>query len=380
MWDTSSLDEPRRIELAHHYVQRTRRDIENQWEGSRCFPTRESDDKTYPLSSAYRELFSRTYDFCEEVVTTGQHLDERRRRVRYWGALALLGCVMSSPAAAVAALAARREAKAFDPQRAIKPEVVRRELEAADEVLGDPDAVRRFVLDAGQRLALGITSDRRADVFRVPVDAISRESMPPAVRFAIPPAAGPTWRISFTWPTPDGAEYLGRNHPFVAALARFLMEEALEKGNGATAVRCGVVRTRAVSKLRTILLLRVRYLLEQPERATLLSEEVWVRGVEWGPRGAQPEWLPDDEALGLLAAVPDANVPLAEKQQLIASALDSWPALEEGLRAPLADRAGALRDSHSRVRRAVGQRVRQLSVAPQHPPDLLGMLLLQPVV
>jgi hypothetical protein len=90
--------------------------------------------------------------------------------------------------------------------------------------------------------------------------------------------------------------------------------------------------------------------------------------------------LPDDEALRLLAAVPDANVPLAEERQLIASALDSWPTLQEELRAPLADRAAALRDSHSRVRRAVGQRVRQLSVVPQHPPDLLGMLLLQPVV
>ena len=658
-WDTSSLDEPRRIELARHYVQRTRRDIESQWEGSRCFPTRESDDETYSLSRAYGELFSRTHGFCEEIVTTGQHLDERRRRVRYWGALALLGCVMSSPAAAVTALAARRGVAAFDPdavnhqgivepsydrvnddppagpissaistldaagqrqlrdierraealhhtrddrkltgcaelvagllrdghhpivwcryvatadyvadglrralrrdypdlrvvsitgrlgdderrakvrelacearrvlvatdclsegvnlqegfsavvhydlpwnpnrleqregrvdrygqsarvvravryfcpdspvdgvvldvllnkareihkvlgthvpvpddgetvteallnalflrratrdeavqlnfdlggareqvaalhrrwdrdvdrerinrtrfaQRAIKPGVVQRELEAADDVLGDPDAVRRFVLDAGQRLGLGITPERRSDVFRAPADTVSRESMPPAVRFAMPSAAAPTWRISFTSPTPVGAEYLGRNHPFVAALARFLMEEALEKGSGATAVRCGVIRTRAVSKLRTILLLRVRYLLEQPERATLLSEEVWVRGAVWTPRGALPEWLPDDEALELLAAVPGANVPLAEKRQLIASGLDSWPALREGLRAPLADRATALRDNHSRVRRAVGQRVRQLSVVPQHPPDLLGMLLLQPLV
>ena len=136
-WDTSSLDEPRRIELARHYVQRTRRDIENQWEGSRCFPTRDSDDKTYPLSSAYRELFSRTYDFCEEVVTTGQHLDERRRRVRYWGALALLGCVMSSPAAAVAALAARRGAKAFDPEAVDQARVVE---PSDDRVDDDPPA------------------------------------------------------------------------------------------------------------------------------------------------------------------------------------------------------------------------------------------------
>ena len=50
-------------------------------------------------------------------------------------------------------------------------------------------------------------------------------------RFALPSTAGSAWRISFTSPTPAGAEYLGRNHPFVAALARFLMEEALEKGS-----------------------------------------------------------------------------------------------------------------------------------------------------
>ncbi len=210
---------------------------------------------------------------------------------------------------------------------------MQRELEATDDVLGDPDAVRGFVLDAGQRLGLGIVADRRTDVFRVPADTASRADMPPAVRFAMPPTAGPMWRISFTSPTPDGAEHLGRNHPFVAALARFLMEEAL----------------------------------------------VWVRGAAWGPRGAQPEWLPDDEALNL-AASPDANVPPAEKRQLIAAALDFWPALQDGLRAPLADRAAALRDSHSRVRRAVSQRVRQLAVVPQHPPDLVGMLLLQPVV
>lgn len=265
-------------------------------------------------------------------------------------------------------------------QRAIKPEVVQRELEAADEVLGDPDAVRRFVLDTGRRLRLGITADRRADVFRVPLDTVSRESMPPAVRFALPPKSGAAWRVSFTSPTPDGAEYLGRNHPFVGALARFLMEEALEKGSAATAVRCDVVRTRAVPELRMILLLRVRYLLQQPDRATLLSEEVWVRGAAWVQRGAEPEWLPDDEALRLLAAVPDANVPPAEKRELVTAGLAAWPELRDGLRAPLAARADTLRESHARVRRAAGRRLRELSVVPQHPPDLLGMLLPQPVV
>ena len=43
-------------------------------------------------------------------------------------------------------------------------------------------------------------------------------------------------------------------------------------------------------------------------------------------------------------------------------------------------RGAELERSHKRVRQAVGLRVRELAVAPQFPPDLLGVLILQPVV
>jgi superfamily II DNA or RNA helicase len=106
-WNVGELEENQRIVLARHFVQRTRLDIEHTWEAAGCFPKREAADETYELSGPYRELFERTYAFCSEIVRTGEHLEERKRRVRYWGALALLRCVMSSPAAALAALANR---------------------------------------------------------------------------------------------------------------------------------------------------------------------------------------------------------------------------------------------------------------------------------
>lgn len=112
-WDTAALTEPQRIALARHFVQRTRRDIEHDWEGEHCFPQRESSDEIYRLSRPYQELFAKTYEFCSEIVRTGETLDKRQQRVRYWGALALLRCVMSSPAAAVAALETRHEALAM---------------------------------------------------------------------------------------------------------------------------------------------------------------------------------------------------------------------------------------------------------------------------
>ncbi|MBN2565437.1 MAG: DEAD/DEAH box helicase, partial [Candidatus Eisenbacteria bacterium] len=107
-WDISDLNEQRRIQLAKHFVQRTRRDIETIWEGQHCFPRRDPTDETYRLSTAYRELFEKTYAFCREMVRSGEGLEKRKQRVRHWAALALLRCVMSSPAAALAALEIRQ--------------------------------------------------------------------------------------------------------------------------------------------------------------------------------------------------------------------------------------------------------------------------------
>jgi hypothetical protein len=54
-------------------------------------------------------------------------------------------------------------------QRALRPAEVRAELEATDAVLGDPDAVRGFVLDAARWLNLAIVRDKDDKVLRVPV-------------------------------------------------------------------------------------------------------------------------------------------------------------------------------------------------------------------
>lgn len=659
-WETASLTEPQRVELARHFVQRTRRDIERDWEGEHCFPKRDSSDETYRLSPAYQELFIKTYEFCSEIVRAGEALDKRQQRVRYWGALALLRCVMSSPAAAVAALEARHHALAsgedeldfrtfvfesaedrtddeqptppvvaaeatlvaknrrrlrelgrlaksllhsphdaklarcahivasllrggFHPilwcryiatadyvaeglrqalretfpelrvvaitgrmgdeerraqveelaneprrvlvatdslseginlqhaftaalhydlpwnpnrleqregrvdryrqtaplvkairylspdsavdgvvldvllnkaleihrtlgthvpvpeesesvteavlsalflrgrktganqlqldlgleapqvaslharwerdaererinrtrfaQRALKPDEVRKELEATDAVLGDPNAVREFVLNAAQRLGLTIACDKRPEVYRVAVGPEATAALPAMVAYALPTVEGRWWRISFTSPTPEGAEYLGRNHRFVAALARFLMEDALIRHGQAVASRCGAIRTRTVPRLTTVALVRVRYLLHQPERAPLLSEEVVVVACTDAGTSSAPQWLADSEALRLLAeAKPDAEVPMAEKRALVVAALEAWPTFESALRDQIKRRTAELKASHKRVRQAVSLKVRELTVTPQLPPDLLGLLVLRPMV
>ncbi|MBI5525930.1 MAG: DEAD/DEAH box helicase [Deltaproteobacteria bacterium] len=657
-WDAAALTEPQRVELARHFVQRTRADIVKEWEGEHCFPARDPSDETYRLSKAYHQLFSKTYDFCSELVRIGKGLDRRQQRVRYWGALSLLRCVMSSPAAAAAALVTRHDALAvsgdepdfrslvfesgdertddnqptaaveqaertlpetdrrqlrelgrlakaihgtqddtklgrcaeivagllkegFSPivwcryiataeyvaeglserlrravpgirvvavtgligddereakiaeidasaprvlvatdclsegvnlqekfnavlhydlpwnpnrleqregrvdrfgqrakvvkairyfgpdnkidgvvidvllnkareihralgthvpvpeesetvteavlnalfmrgksadtrqlefdlgsavpevgalhkrwerdaerekvnrtrfaQRAIKPDEVKKELEATDSVLGDPGAVKDFVLNAAQRVGLSVSADKRPGTYRIVTGPEGTATLPEALGLVLPKPAGGKWFVSFDSPTPEGAEYLGRNHRFVAALAAYLMEDAIERHGNAAASRCGVIGTRAVSRLTTIFLLRSRYLVEQPARTPMLAEEVLVAGVVPGRRAGQHEWLTEGEALRLLAeARPDANVPMNEKRELAGLALGEWPGIQGALKARIEARAQELEKSHKRVRQAVSMRVKELAVRPQPPPDLLGLLVLQP--
>lgn len=658
-YEITTLSEPQRIDLARHFVQRTRKDIEKDWEADHCFPTRDPSDEHYHLSAAYGNLFQKCYEFCTELVRAGQTLEKRQQRVRYWAALALLRCVMSSPAAAVAALDRREGAlpetdeevdfaqnifesandqtddspptppvesaernlpendrrklrdlsrlaasiahtpddtklaecgrlvssllrqnfhpiiwcrfiatadyvaeglqrslgtefrevrvvsvtgmlsdderrvkvdelaeeprrvlvatdclseginlqeafnaalhydlpwnpnrleqregrvdrygqtlskvvktiRYFSPdnpvdgvvirvllnkareihqalgtyvpvpeesesvteavlkalffrgrtageispqlelgldlpevvelhrrwdldvarekenrtrfaQRALKPEEVRCELEATDAVLGDPDAVRLFVLNAAQRLGLQMMADRRQGVFRILVTPEARATLPAAVNAVLPVKKTGQWLVSFVSPTPEGTEYLGRNHPFVATLAQFLMEEALTKGAAARASRCGVMRTRAVSLLTTLYLLRFRFLVEQSDRTPLLAEEVQVVGYTGAT--ANPISLAQDQILSLLErAQPDANIPTEEKRELVCGALAGYNGLDATIEQTMKARAEALAESHRRIRQAVSLKVRGLAVNPQMPPDLLAVLVLQPMV
>ena len=203
--------------------------------------------------------------------------------------------------------------------------------------------------------------------------------LPDAVRYALPERKDGLWRISFDSPTPQRAEYVGRNHPFVQALARYLLEDALTRRGAATASRAGAIATRAVTQLTVLLLLRVRYLLQFPNGAPLLSEEALPLAFTRAADGS-PQWLPEDEALRLLSeAQPDANMPLDDKKRAVQAALDAYPTLENDLRAHLQARARRLEEAHKRIRQAVRLRSSELTLTPQFPPDLLGVLVLLPV-
>lgn len=99
------LTEEQRKTLAQHFIQRRRADVK-LWLGNETpFPERESAEMPYKLSKEYKSLFEDVYDFARGLVkTTTSEMSYAQRRGRYWSALALIRCVMSSPAAAIATL------------------------------------------------------------------------------------------------------------------------------------------------------------------------------------------------------------------------------------------------------------------------------------
>lgn len=96
-----------RRRLLPFIVQRRRSDVA-RWLGNETpFPQRSAREITYTLDREAQGLFESVLDFCRERVSRPGETRTARQRVRYWAAIALLRCVLSSPRAAAAVLARR---------------------------------------------------------------------------------------------------------------------------------------------------------------------------------------------------------------------------------------------------------------------------------
>lgn len=125
------FDDPRyRERLARHFVQRRRIDLTSaEWAEERAFPNHKTWDEDYRLSPAHLAFHEAVLDYCFGVVERVGG-GERERRLAFWGTLALMRCVGSSPAAALSALRNR-----------MSTEIERLEPQVFDDDGDDEDAV-----------------------------------------------------------------------------------------------------------------------------------------------------------------------------------------------------------------------------------------------
>lgn len=174
-WSVGTLTEPQRRDLAKRFVQRLRADV-RKWLGPETtFPERKPEDIPYSLSRQYEDLFQDILSFTRETVYH-EGLSERRQRVRYWAALSLLRCVMSSPAAGAAALrsAADRARSASGDAEEVDDEV--RQWEVMDPIReeGVNDTVPDTAVTAGER-DLEESERRRLQAFARKAEALAKD-------------------------------------------------------------------------------------------------------------------------------------------------------------------------------------------------------------
>jgi len=102
----SDTSNPLRAELALHFVQRRRKDID-EWQDTSIFPRRLVRDAPYRLTGEWGRFFEETREYCLGLAQKAEEEKGEAARMMWYATLALLRCISSSPAAAVRALSTR---------------------------------------------------------------------------------------------------------------------------------------------------------------------------------------------------------------------------------------------------------------------------------
>ena len=270
------------------------------------------------------------------------------------------------------AAAREKQSHTIFAQHTIKADEIEEDLKQADDAIGDQEAVEDFVVEALRHL--GVQIDRKGQGY-----ILYTTNLPPILGVSLH-EEGPV-KVSFDSPTPEGYMYLGRNHLFVEQLCQYCLALAVQHGDSDTAPsRASVIRSDDVSVKTTILLFRVRNVIEDKEDGRhVIAEEMMA----WGYRGVpgDEEFLNDEEAMQLLfTARPAVNMTPEEQRTFFENELTLiTPLQEEGdvLDSLALDRARKLVEAHERFRKLVsGSKFR--AVTPVLPMDIMGIYILLP--
>lgn len=260
-------------------------------------------------------------------------------------------------------------------QYRMKPDDVMPDLHAARDAIGSGVAVRDFMMDA-VRAYKGHASANGTVNFDF-------SETPRAMREMLQLRDDEQFKASFDLPVPDNTLYLTRTHPRVEALAKFVMDNALDNLTEGAAKRAGAIRTSAVETVTTLLLVRFRYHIityEQESERQLLAEDSQLLAFEG--LADNPTWLDGEQADLLLQAEPDANIPPQEASRRVGQVVDAYEQhLKPHVIQVAEERAEMLYEAHRRVRESSQRtafRGMRYKVEPQLPPDVLGIYVFVP--
>jgi superfamily II DNA or RNA helicase len=256
-------------------------------------------------------------------------------------------------------------------QHAIKSSEVQREVERVRAGLGTDEDLVSFLESALPLLG--------ADVNRVDGALDIDLSQAPADLKEAAPDRKERFVARASLPVTAEQEYLTRTHPMVEAVSARILDLALSEDSEASVSRCGVSRTRSVSRPTTAFLVRHRVVLtttEDGQEHPSLSEYCEFLAVD--RLDGDPEWFSDDEVEQMLEQGHLLTLADDDGSNLLQRTLDQI----DQVKARLDERAEAVSSlllaDHYRVREASRRTGVRYKAEPASTPDILGVYALMP--
>jgi hypothetical protein len=243
-----------------------------------------------------------------------------------------------------------------------------------------PDEVTQTLAERFTRDALALLSGQISDTpdgFTVRTD-----TLPHVLLDHLPPTKGATLRFHRSLPAPPGEPLLTRTDPTVEAIARFVLDAALDPllpDTARPARGAAVIRTSAVTTVTTLLVARFRVELVVPgTRRTITQVAEDAQFLAFTTSGGEISWLDTDATDRLLAASPTGNVHDGLARAQLQRALDRLPGLAEHLTRLGEQVAADAVAAHRAVRRSSRVARRGLDARLLPPPDVLGVYVYLP--
>lgn len=260
-------------------------------------------------------------------------------------------------------------------QAGIKPSAVSELLDEIRSSLGGPADAETFTRTALQ--LLGATVADTADGFSARIN-----TLPPEIRSQLPTSKDDRLHFHRSFPVPPGHHVLSRVDPAVEALSRYVLDAALDPSLPALlrpGRRAGIVRSAAVNKVTTLLVVRYRFEVKLTGSRTALTQVAEdAHFLAYTASGDTITWLDDENVDVLLTAAATGNVADSLAEAQLTKALDRLDTIQAHLDNTGRAKAEQLAGEHRNVRAATRKGSRAVSAALLPPPDVLGVYVFLP--
>lgn len=255
-------------------------------------------------------------------------------------------------------------------QNAIKVSEVETDLKGIDLIIGSQKNVESFVNYALQIFNTKLIKGKNGY-------SIETTNLPEMLKFTLPHEQ--KLKLSFESPTPANHLYIGRAHPLVESLCRLILADSIATEPNYHISRASVIRTNSVTQKTTIIVYRVRNVIQEVRSGKkLVAEEMLL----WGYQGniADKQSLSQEEAQQLLYKAESAgNITPQASWNFIQPELNTIDKQKDIIDELACQRAQKLVQAHERFRKATGGK-KYSPVEPVLPMDLMGLYILIPPV